>query len=340
MSSTPWMPCLVCNYLRQHWHTHLADLADLADLFNEGRKSEHMSRCGNFSNKCWPCVGHATCPGSQRWCRWSSEGCAACWPSLTNGQRIIMRCTRRLWLSLTVYDFLGWRPCQSRACRSAPSRSSGKGSRRSRKAAPASACSGLACSPVAEHMKAVLLLSFPAVAPWETLRCAAASNAKAEAPSWAKQGFPSGSFYEWTLWFPWCWVNNIEHHWTHPILSHPQIELPTWVWGSSWWFRQCEPQRGASPAPKLRTDDQPTGFVASVAIFASHCSLVPLVVSFVPVLQAESIPTTNLQVVFLLRGLNMLVHLFPSVLVYIPFLQISKAQKIRSVAVHSLLSGE
>ena len=55
MSSTPWMPCLVCNYLRQHWHTHLADLADLADLFNEGRKSEHMSRCGNFSNKCWPC---------------------------------------------------------------------------------------------------------------------------------------------------------------------------------------------------------------------------------------------------------------------------------------------
>ena len=98
-------------------------------------------------------VGHATCPGSQRWCRWSSEGCAACWPSLANGQRVIMHYTRRLWLSnflwhsLTFSDFLSWWPCRSRACRSAPSRSSGKGSRRSRKAAPASACSGLVCSP-------------------------------------------------------------------------------------------------------------------------------------------------------------------------------------------------
>ena len=115
-------------------------------------------------------VGHATCPGSQRWCRWSSEGCAACWPSLANGQRVIMHCTRRLWLSnflwhsLTFSDFLSWWPCRSRACRSAPSRSSGKGSRRSRKAAPASACSGLACSPVAEHVNSLLLLSFPAVA--------------------------------------------------------------------------------------------------------------------------------------------------------------------------------
>ena len=65
---------------------------------------------------------------------------------------------------LTFSDFLSCRPCRSRACRSAPSRSSGKGNRRSRKAAPASACSELACSPVAEHRNSLLLLNFPAVA--------------------------------------------------------------------------------------------------------------------------------------------------------------------------------
>ena len=51
-------------------------------------------------------VGHATCPGSQRWCRWSPEGCAACWPSLANGQRVIMHCTRRLWLSNFLWHSL------------------------------------------------------------------------------------------------------------------------------------------------------------------------------------------------------------------------------------------
>ena len=99
---------------------------------------------------------------------------------------------------LTFSDFLSCRPCRSRACRSAPSRSSGKGSRRSRKAAPASACSGLVCSPQEfTEPLSIFLVQKVRVIKWledtswvprpsKTRRCEAASSARAAKLSYVR----------------------------------------------------------------------------------------------------------------------------------------------------------
>ena len=89
-------------------------------------------------------------------------------------------------------------------------------------------------------------------------------------------------------------------------------QLPTWVWGSSWWFRQCEPQRGASPAPKKHrrpaTVKAAPAYLCSVAILASHRSgylggwFCPGFASIVDRPWTGSF--------FWLLGLNMLVHAF------------------------------
>ena len=108
----------------------------------------------------------------------------------------------------------------------------------------------------------------------------------------------------------WITLNIIELilFWATP----KSTQLPTWVWGSSWWFRQCEPQRGASPAPKKHrrpaTVKAAPAYLCSVAILASHRSgslggwFCPGFASIVDQPRTGSF--------FWLLGLNMLVHAF------------------------------